>query len=127
MYAKVDFVESERGGIAFSLTKLVPPRLLPQIHQMLSACIAVILFTSFVQGLYFKNFPFTFLFFLLGAAIGPLVDWLKIKTKADEDRELAEKAANRKIEETKEIQDGPSDDEIIIMNSSNGEDKTLLK
>lgn len=101
-----------RGGIAFSLTKLVPPRLLPQIHQMLSACIAVILFTSFVQG----------------AAIGPLVDWLKIKTKADEDRELAEEAANRKIAETKEIQDsGPSDDEIIIMNSSNGEDKNLLK
>ena len=62
-----------------------------------------------------------------GAAIGPLVDWLKIKTKADEDRELAEEAANRKIEETKEIQDGPSDDEIIIMNSSNGEDKNLLK
>ena len=39
-----------RGGIAFSLTKLVPTRLLPQIHQMLSTCIAVILFTSFVQG-----------------------------------------------------------------------------
>lgn len=55
------------------------------------------------------------------------MDWLKIKTKADEDRELAEEAANRKIEETKEIQDGPSDDEIIIMNSSNGEDKNLLK
>lgn len=57
------------------------------------------------------------------------MDWLKIKTKADEDRELAEKAANRKIEETKEIQDGRNsdDDEIIIMNSSNGEDKTLLK
>ena len=46
----MDFIESGRGGIAFSLTKLVPPRLLPQIHQMLSACIAVILFTSFVQG-----------------------------------------------------------------------------
>ena len=61
-----------------------------------------------------------------GAAIGPLVDWLKIKTKADEERELAE-AANQQIEETKEIQDGPSDDEIIIMNSSNGEDKNLLK
>ena len=56
-YKELRFIESKRGGIAFSLTKLVPPRLLPQIHQMLSACIAVILFTSFVQGFLFKN-PF---------------------------------------------------------------------
>ena len=75
----------------------------------------------------FKSIIHIFYRFSVGAAIGPLVDWLKIKTKADEEREIAEKAANRKIEETKEIQDGPSDDEIIIMNSSNGEDKTLLK
>ena len=39
-----------RGGIAFSLTKLVPHHLLPHIHQMLTTCIAIILFTSFVQG-----------------------------------------------------------------------------
>jgi len=39
-----------RGGIAFSLTKLVGPELLPHIHQMLTTCIAIILFTSFVQG-----------------------------------------------------------------------------
>ena len=44
-----------RGGIAFSLTKLVPPHLLPHIHQMLSTCIAIILFTSFVQGFWFLN------------------------------------------------------------------------
>lgn len=52
-----------RGGIAFSLTKLVPVILLPHIHQMLSTCIAIILFTSFVQG----------------GSIGPLVEYLNIK------------------------------------------------
>ena len=39
-----------RGGIAFSLTKVVPPHLLPHIHQMLTTCIGIIFFTSFVQG-----------------------------------------------------------------------------
>lgn len=58
-----------RGGIAFSLTKLVPHHLLPHIHQMLTTCIAIILFTSFVQG----------------GSIGPLVEWLGVKTDDDDD------------------------------------------
>jgi len=53
-----------RGGIAFSLTKVVPPHLLPHIHQMLTTCIGIIFFTSFVQG----------------GSIGPLVEYLKIKS-----------------------------------------------
>ena len=44
-----------RGGIAFSLTKLVPVHLLPHIHQMLSTCIAIILWTSFIQGKIFHD------------------------------------------------------------------------
>ena len=59
-----------------------------------------------------------------------MVDWLKIKTKADEEREIREAAL--KIQETKEILNESGDDQIInndtilIMNSSNGEDKNLL-
>ncbi|CBY19353.1 unnamed protein product [Oikopleura dioica] len=56
-----------RGGIAFSLTKVVPPHLLPHIHQMLTTCIGIIFFTSFVQG----------------GSIGPLVEYLKIKNDDD--------------------------------------------
>ena len=78
-----------RGAIAFSLTTLVPPNLLPHIHQMLSTCIAIILFTSFIQGIKVLNNRNYNCF--IGGSIGPLVEWLKIKgdppsAKIDEDK-----------------------------------------
>ena len=40
-----------RGGIAFSLTKLLGySGKIEQIHHMLSTCIAIVMFTSFIQG-----------------------------------------------------------------------------
>merc|ERR1711920_923341 len=101
-----------RGGIAFSLTKLVPPNLLPQIHQMLSACIAVILFTSFVQG----------------ASIGPLVDWLKIKKAEPGELPPSNRASHttltRSTERLHRIEnaDQRHEEQIVLMNDSKVDD-----
>ena len=56
-------VSGLRGGIAFSLTKLIDTTVIPQIHSFMSTCIAIILFTSFFQG----------------SAISYLVEYLKIE------------------------------------------------
>lgn len=62
-----------RGGIAFSLTKMLTHTAeIPHIHKFLSTCIAIIMFTSIIQG----------------GAIQYLVKFLKIKTAADEEIEL---------------------------------------
>jgi len=61
-------VSGLRGGIAFSLTKLVTPNVIPQIDTFMSTTIAIILFTSFLQG----------------GAISFLVDSLKIEKAGQE-------------------------------------------
>jgi hypothetical protein len=72
-----------RGGIAFSLTKMLTHTAeIPHIHKFLSTCIAIIMFTYIIQVQLNSSVNLTI---LKGGAIQYLVKFLKIKTAEDEE------------------------------------------
>ena len=71
-----------RGGIAFSLTKMLTHTAeIPHIHKFLSTCIAIIMFTSIIQG----------------GAIQYLVKFLGIKTAEDEEIETRQNRMSTRL------------------------------
>ncbi|CAG5086677.1 Oidioi.mRNA.OKI2018_I69.PAR.g11314.t1.cds [Oikopleura dioica] len=59
-----------RGGIAFSLCKLMCINTVPSIQSMLCSTIVAVFFTSFVQGMTIK----------------PIVEWLQVKKQGEQEQ-----------------------------------------
>lgn len=71
-----------RGAVAFALALILDENKVPRKKEFLTATIAVVFFTCFVQG----------------TTIGALVQWLNVKRKEDEEHTMSAKLTNRLID-----------------------------
>jgi len=74
-----------RGGVAFALVLLITPEVAPHAKMFVTATLAMVYFTVFVQGI----------------TIGPLVKLLKVKTRSSGDVSMAHRVTERLMDQAK--------------------------
>jgi solute carrier family 9 (sodium/hydrogen exchanger), member 3 len=71
-----------RGAVAFALALILDEAKVPRKKEFVTATIAVVFFTVFIQG----------------TTVGPIVQWLNIKRKEEEEPTMSAKLTNRLID-----------------------------
>jgi len=71
-----------RGGIAFSLCKLMCVQLVPSIQNLLCATVIAVFFTSFIQGM----------------TIGPIVEWLQVKKQEKQEQTVGQEVVTTMVD-----------------------------
>jgi len=74
-----------RGGVAFALVLTIQPHVAPHAKMFVTTTLAMVYFTVFVQGI----------------TIGPLVKYLKVKTKSDNAPSMTARVTERLMDQAK--------------------------